>query len=61
MGRDVPSPDLAVDVPEADALEQERSAVEEQPPERVQIGVDVPEADALEQARDAGLDDEEHG
>jgi hypothetical protein len=47
----------AVDVPEADALEQGVSENPDGPPD---IPVDVPEADALEQARDADLDDEDY-
>lgn len=47
-----PSP--AIDVPEADALEQQREI--DAIPET--IPMDVPEADALEQARDAELDEE---
>jgi hypothetical protein len=46
----------AIDVPEADALDQ-RDDQEERPPA---IPIDVPEADALEQARDADLDEEEY-
>jgi hypothetical protein len=46
----------AIDVPEADALDQ-RDDEEERPST---IPIDVPEADALEQARDADLDDQEY-
>ena len=46
----------AIDVPEADVVEQTRE------PDEIprSIPIDVPEADALEQARDAELNDEEH-
>jgi hypothetical protein len=49
------------DVPEADALEQERSWADSDDDESVNpsVGIDVPEADALEQARSVPLDDEE--
>lgn len=48
-----PSP--AIDVPEADALEQQRER--DEIPET--IPMDVPEADALEQARDAELNEDD--
>jgi len=41
---------IASDVPEADALEQARPAVELDE-DIIDIGLEVPEADALEQAR----------
>ncbi|HVM36351.1 MAG TPA: hypothetical protein VM784_13555 [Actinomycetota bacterium] len=61
--RDPRTKDFALDVPEADALEQHRAADEDLAPddesiERLDIAPDVPEADAVEQLREAGLDDD---
>ena len=52
------------EVPEADALEQERDARpededDEVSPERVSDDPEAPEADAYEQAQPAPVDDEE--
>ena len=53
--------DLDADVPEADALEQQRKVSDEEVDEAPHLGNEVPEADALEQARAVPLDeDEEH-
>ena len=48
-----------IDVPEADAQEQERPWVpEEHLDENPKVELDVPEADALDQAREIDLDEE---
>jgi hypothetical protein len=52
-----PEPDVPIDVPEADALEDRPDRAAAEVPS---IPVDVPEADALEQARDAGLDENDY-
>jgi hypothetical protein len=49
-----------IDVPEADAQEQDRDWVpQEHLDENPRVDVDVPEADALDQARTVRLDEEE--
>jgi hypothetical protein len=49
-----------IDVPEADAHEDERPwAPEEHLDENPRVEIDVPEADALDQARVIALDEEE--
>jgi len=48
-----------IDVPDADAQEQEQDWVpSEAPDENPRLDIDVPEADALDQARSVELDDE---
>jgi hypothetical protein len=52
--------DKHIDVPEADAQEQERPwDPREHLDENPRVGIDVPEADALDQAREIRLDEEE--
>lgn len=55
------SDDLGVDVPEADALEQQRPAADtgEADDEVVEVPTEVDPADRLEQARAVGEDDDE--
>jgi hypothetical protein len=56
----VASPLIGLEVPEADALEQRRDAVPEEPDvdHLTSVPWEVPEADLLDQLRDVTLDDE---
>lgn len=52
-----PEPEVPIDVPEADALEDRPDRAAREAPS---IPIDVPEADALDQAREAGLDEDDY-
>jgi hypothetical protein len=53
-----PPPEVPVDAPEADVLEQDRGWVDQDDTRLGPLPPDAPEADVLDQRREAGLDDE---
>ena len=56
---ETPAPEVPLDAPEADVLDQERPWDPAGPVTPPSIPIDAPEADVLEQSRPVDLDDDE--